>query len=50
MLAQAPDDLHEYVAFSIEGPETADDINRFPKCRDAGYHVAEVTYYRRAKS
>lgn len=49
VLAQAPGDLHEYVAFSIQGPETSADLNRFPACLNAGYHVAEVTYYRRSK-
>jgi hypothetical protein len=48
VLAQAPDDLHEYVAFSLRGPETAEDMNRYPACTNAGYHVAEVTYYRKA--
>jgi hypothetical protein len=48
VLAQAPSDLHEYVAFSLCGPESVDDMNRFPACTKAGFHVAEVTYYRKA--
>lgn len=48
VLAQAPDDLHEYAALSIVGPETAEDLSREKAALDAGFHVAEVTYYRRA--
>lgn len=46
VLAQAPEDLGEYVAFSIEGPSTADDLGRDQAAFDAGFHVATVTYYR----
>lgn len=46
VLAQAPDDLHEYVAFSIQGPEDADDLGRDQAALDAGFHVATVTYYK----
>lgn len=46
VLAAAPDDLHTYKAFSIAGPEDADDLNFNGAALHAGYHVAEVTYYR----
>lgn len=48
VLAQAPDDLHKYVAFSVAGPETADDLNRERDALNAGFHVAVTTYYKRA--
>jgi hypothetical protein len=47
VLAQAPDDLHEYIAFSIAGPDDVDDLNRDRAALDAGFRVATVTYYRR---
>lgn len=47
VLAQAPDDLHEYAAYSIEGPKDAVELRLYPEAIDAGYHVATVTYYRR---
>lgn len=49
VLAQLPEDASAYVAFSIRGPETRDDLARFPTCLHAGYHVAEVTFYRKSE-
>lgn len=48
VLAQAPDDLHHYVAFSVKGPEDAVEMSLYPEATNAGYHVAATTYYKRA--
>lgn len=50
VLAQAPDDVDRYVAFSTAGPGGADDMNRFPECTNAGYHVAKTTFYVRGEA
>jgi hypothetical protein len=46
VLAQAPEDWQTYAAYSIEGPEDAEALNRDHEATHAGYHVAVVTYYR----
>lgn len=33
-------------AFSLQGPDHVDDINHNAAARDAGFHVAEVTWYK----
>lgn len=47
VLAQIPAEyLDKVVAFEIvEGPETADDLNREPEAFNAGYHVAITRLY-----
>ena len=47
VLAQLPDDLEGVVAFSTEGPDDADDLNREIEALNAGFHVATTTLYRR---
>lgn len=46
VLAQAPEDLENYVAFSIEGPEDVTEMNLYPEAFSRSYHVATVTYWR----
>ncbi len=46
VLAQAPEDWAAYVAFSIAGPRTADELFRDKPALDAGLHVAVTTFYR----
>jgi hypothetical protein len=46
VLAQAPDDWATYVAFSVAGPRTSDDMGRDQLAFEAGYHVAVTTFYR----
>lgn len=48
VLAQAPENWQEFVGYSVEGPEEVFDINCEPHARDAGFHVATVTWYARA--
>jgi len=50
VMAFMPDDALEngVVAFSTQGPGTADDLNKHGGAVDAGFHVAETTLYRRA--
>jgi hypothetical protein len=46
-LAQIPADLLDVVvAFElVKGPETSDDLNKEKEALNAGYHVAQTTYY-----
>jgi hypothetical protein len=49
VLVQIPDDLiADVVAFSTDGPNSADDFNDDLLALDAGYHVATTTLYGRA--
>jgi hypothetical protein len=50
VLAQIPEELVAKVrGFSLEGPDTADDINREQEALNAGFHVATVTLYGRVE-
>ena len=49
VLAQLPaEDLEVTVAFEVNGPESASDLNKHLDELDAGFHVAETTLYRRS--
>jgi hypothetical protein len=47
VLAQVPRDLLAFVqAFEVvDGPQTADDLNRERAAAEAGYHVATTVFY-----
>lgn len=45
VLAQAPDDWANYIAYSVEGPANADEIGREHIAYKADFHVAVTTYY-----
>lgn len=46
VLAQMPSDLEDkVVAFECLGPETADDLNAHLDELEAGFHVAQTTFY-----
>jgi hypothetical protein len=48
VLAQIPADLVETaVAFSVDGPKTATDLGKHPDELNAGFHVAQTTFYGR---
>lgn len=50
VLSQLPvEDLEVTVAFEVNGPESASDLNKHLDELDAGFHVAETTLYRRVK-
>jgi hypothetical protein len=47
VLAQIPFDLlNQVVAFSIEGPQDASDLNAHQDALNAGFQVAQTTFYR----
>lgn len=48
VLAQLPADVSGIAAFSIAGPEDADDLNREREALNAGLHVATVTLWSKA--
>lgn len=45
VLAQAPEDWSNFVAYSVEGPDNADEIGREHLAYKADFHVAVTTYY-----
>lgn len=46
VLAQVPADLvDKAVAFEVNGPGTADDLNQEKEALDAGFHVAQTSFY-----
>ena len=49
VMAFLPDNAVEIgiVAFSVDGPETVDDLGKHQDALEAGFHVAETTLYRR---
>jgi hypothetical protein len=50
VLAQIPKELIDKVrGFSLEGPRTADDLNREREALDEGFHVAITTLYGRVE-
>jgi len=49
VLAQVPSKLlNEAVAFHVQGPETAQDLNKFKKELNDGFHVAFTTFYQKS--
>lgn len=45
VLAQAPDDWSNFIAYSVHGPDNADEIGREHVAYKADFHVAVTTYY-----